>query len=368
MSQPNRSMNLSAPGRRLRRHFERKHTDTSPFEGVPAYLSYQCSAGHWTMGEGCTTYIDDDGVEQPVGAHQTFTHEEVRRTEAFHEQKATDIIREFVTVPLQQHEFDALHSAVWVFKRKLFKRSDGSETDTAKAINSGNRGDAVRMLLLWKNERRNGQLVPSLGAYRRRCAEALLFMGLPWEEATAYGTVELDTPFFDVIETRARNNQSEEQLTIPRRGAEPEAAKPEERAPEVEPAPPSAEFDPRVSEPVRQPRQPARPTRAPARPSVNTTPIDEPDGIDPNAGTKPLSESNRGRGFAAKVAGAWTGLMGAIPALGATLSDTWVPAIAPFMGGILIFFGVMFTLGLIIYFFGDYLEKKGRAMASQYLR
>ena len=363
MSQPNRSMNLSTPGRRLRRHFERKHTDTSPFEGVPAYLSYQCSAGHWTMGEGCTTYIDDDGVEQPVGAHQTFTHEEVRRTEAFHEQKATDIIREFVTVPLQQHEFDALHSAVWVFKRKLFRRSDGSETDTAKAINSGNRDDAVRMLLLWKNERRNGQLVPSLGAYRRRCAEALLFKGLPWEDATAYGTIELDTPFFDVIETRARNNQSEEQLTIPRRGAEPEAAKPEERVQEVEQAPPSAEFDPRVSEPVRQPEAPRR---APISP--NTRPLDAEDGIDPEAGTKPFNESREVQGWAAKIAAIWTGALGAIPAAAQLATDGFWDAVRPLAPWVFGFFGIMVFLSVMIYVFGGRLERIGRTEATQYLR
>ncbi len=355
-------MNLSAPGRRLRRHFERKHTDTSPFEGVPAYLSYQCSAGHWTMGEGCTTYIDDDGVEQPVGAHQTFTHEEVRRTEAFHEQKATDIIREFVTVPLQQHEFDALHSAVWVFKRKLFKRSDGSETDTAKAINSGNRGDAVRMLLLWKNERRNGQLVPSLGAYRRRCAEALLFMGLPWEEATAYGTVELDTPFFDVIETRARNNQSEEQLTIPRRAPEPEEAKPEETftAPEE-----VRGFDPRP-QPQPAPRRGREPRRAPASP--NTLPIDADDGIDPEAGTKPFNESRQVQGWATKVAAAWTGILGAIPAAAQIATDGFWDAVRPMAPWVFGFFGVMAFLSLIIYIFGARLERIGRAESTQYLR
>lgn len=370
MARPNRQMRTSPNLIPLIKHFEMDQRT-----GGPVLVAEPCVAGWPTAGWGSTTYLDENGVRQPVVTGMEFTRDECEAMLLADIERHADIIRRNVDVPLSQGEFDGLTSLSCNIKdfEPKFRRSRtlANLRDMKLSMERADRDhfeqEFTKEFLDWDKGTVSGEFQRLRGLYRRRCAERLLMLGLPWEQAASSERVALDTPFEDIL-TCALNIQSEEQLTIPRRGAEPEAAKPEERVPEVEPAPPSAEFDPRVSEPVRQPRQPARPTRAPARPSVNTTPIDEPDGIDPNAGTKPLSESNRGRGFAAKVAGAWTGLMGAIPALGATLSDTWVPAVAPFMGGILIFFGVMFTLGLIIYFFGDYLEKKGRDMASQYLR
>lgn len=111
---------------------------------------------------------------------------------------------------------------------------------------------------------------------------------------------------------------------------------------------------------------PVTPVKKP--PSIHTEPIDIDDGIDPANGTKRLEESDRGKGFAAKVTGMFTGGFGAIPSILGVMSDGFISAIKPFMGYILAYSAIMITIGILLYLFGDQLLKKGRAEASQYTR
>lgn len=355
MARPNNSMTASSEIVELIKEFE-KDAKT----GGPVLVAEPCVAGKPTAGWGATTYLDASGVRQPVVTGMEFTADECENMLLADIDRHAQIIRRRVPVYLSQSEFDCLVSLAFnvrEFEARFVKsRTLANLIEMKRSVEKTDveryRKEFIKEFLDWDKATVGGEVVRLRGLYRRRCAEALHMMGLPWREATCSSSIALDMSFED-IQTRAMNINEEKALE----GMEtPKAVSSKQEGPTV--------FDPR---PVQKPKKQPKPV-SPRPPSVNTAPIDYDDGIDPLAGTKPLSESDRGRGFAAKVSGVWTGLVGALPAVGGLVSDTYVAAIQPFMAGILMFAGVMIVLGLILYLFGDYLEKKGRAMASQYLR
>lgn len=85
---------------------------------------------------------------------------------------AVDAVSQLVTVPLSQHEFDALVS----FTFNLGEGALASSTLLRK-LNASDRAGATAEFVKWNNVRQNGVLVPSAGITNRRIAEARLFSG-----------------------------------------------------------------------------------------------------------------------------------------------------------------------------------------------
>lgn len=127
------------------------------FEGL--YLTaYQCSAGVWTIGWGCT-----NGV-RPGQRITKAQAEAMLRTELAVFESGVDRL---VTVPLSQPEFDALVS----FAYNVGLGALGDSTLLAK-LNRGDRAGAAAEFPRWNKI--NGK--PSNGLIRRRAAEQKLFL------------------------------------------------------------------------------------------------------------------------------------------------------------------------------------------------
>jgi lysozyme len=100
------------------------------------------------------------------------------------------IVRDQITVPLTQGEFDALTSLVFnlgYVPKSLKACLNGGVTDAGKVMTPGSYGSAL--LQFPRNCRAGGK--PLKGLYRRRLAEACLFSDLPWENACSVSVIKL---------------------------------------------------------------------------------------------------------------------------------------------------------------------------------
>lgn len=104
--------------------------------------------------------------------------------------KHAQIVRDQITVPLTQGEFDALTSLAFnlgYIPKSLKACLNGGVTDAGKVMTPGSYGSAL--LQFPRNCRAGGK--PLKGLYRRRLAEACLFSDLPWENACSISVIKL---------------------------------------------------------------------------------------------------------------------------------------------------------------------------------
>ena len=133
------------------------------FEGceLEAYL---CPAGKWTIGYGHTKNVQkDDHWSQHYA--ETMLDIELEEYEGY--------INDLVTVPLQQHQFDAL--VAWVYNLGVGNLL--SSTLLVK-LNAVEDEDVPHEIQRWNKAA--GEVLE--GLVRRRKAEALLFEGKDWSE------------------------------------------------------------------------------------------------------------------------------------------------------------------------------------------
>lgn len=131
------------------------------FEGL--YLkAYLCPAKVWTIGYGHTGLKHKDGTVK-AGRKITEAEAEALLMQDLNTKYAPDVER-LVTVPLAQHEFDALVS---------FHFNTGSlgKSTLLKKLNAGDKASAAEEFLRWT--RGGGKVLP--GLVRRRKAERYLF-------------------------------------------------------------------------------------------------------------------------------------------------------------------------------------------------
>lgn len=244
------------------------------------------------------------------------------------------IVRDQITVPLTQGEFDALTSLVFnlgYVPKSLKACLNGGVTDANKVMTPGSYGSAL--LQFPRNCRAGGK--PLKGLYRRRLAEACLFSDLPWENACSVSVIKLkltDAGHIDTVEStsledtlmRARLDTSRPPNTseimkkpwseLIAKQAEPgealspaEAELPEAKGsppnlpPVVSAPPPVQPSGPAVAGPavvVTAPQPPPPPPApviiAPKSVDVRSIPYGE---VDPGNGAKNMSESQRGIGM-----------------------------------------------------------------------
>ena len=133
--------------------------------------SYRCSAGRWTVGWGSTK-----GVRS--GMRITQDEAEMRLREDLRSAEAD--VKQLVTVPLTQGQYDSLVSFVFNLGGPAFKSST-----LLRKLNAGFADDVPEQFLRWNKARVGGKLTPLKGLTRRRAAEAAIFSAdakLPSEE------------------------------------------------------------------------------------------------------------------------------------------------------------------------------------------
>lgn len=152
---------LSAAGMRLIKAFESCQRPV----GGGRFRAYYCPAGKLTIGWGHT---NDHG--RRFDARSIWTQAECDA--AFVEDMAhfEAAVRRRVTVPLMQHQFDALVSFTYNCGEANLARST-----LLKKLNAGDFDGAAREFGRWN--RGGGRVLP--GLVRRRAIEALLFRGIP---------------------------------------------------------------------------------------------------------------------------------------------------------------------------------------------
>ena len=151
------------------------------FEGL-SLTGYLDSIGKPTIGYGNT------GSAAIVGARITLAEADALLDEDV--AKHAQIVRDQITVPLTQGEFDALSSLAFnlgYIPKSLKACLNGGVTDAGKVMTPGSYGSAL--LQFPRNCRAGGK--PLKGLYRRRLAEACLFSDLPWENACSISVIKL---------------------------------------------------------------------------------------------------------------------------------------------------------------------------------
>ena len=132
------------------------------FEGLYP-KAYLCPAGIWTIGYGHTGLIHNDGT---VYAGRKVTQEEAEKLLAYDLEKFSEKVGKLVTVPLEQHQFDALVSFAFNLGEGNLRKST-----LLKKLNGFNYAGAAEEFMKW--DKAGGKTLA--GLTRRRKAERHLF-------------------------------------------------------------------------------------------------------------------------------------------------------------------------------------------------
>lgn len=132
---------------------------------------YICPAGKPTIGVG--------HVILPGENYQEITREQALEILAKDVERFEKAVKKYITVPLNQNQFDALVSFI-------FNTGEGGIVNTGvqKAVNSGNFAEVPAKLQEWSKFRVNGVMKVNQGLLNRRKSESQLFMK-PVDEAPA---------------------------------------------------------------------------------------------------------------------------------------------------------------------------------------
>ena len=123
--------------------------------------AYRCPAGKWTCGWGST---------KGVRSGTTWTRQEAEERLMADIEEHEHIVKQYVTVPLTQSQYDALVSFVYNLGGGNFRSST-----LLKKLNQGLYDDVPEQLMRWNKARVDGKLTPLKGLTRRRSAEAAIF-------------------------------------------------------------------------------------------------------------------------------------------------------------------------------------------------
>ncbi len=136
------------------------------FEGLELE-AYQDIAGIWTIGFGHVSSMGPPDVTPGM----RITAEEATQILRNDLRPYEDRVLEYVTVPLNQNEFDALVSFVYNTGSEAFRRSTA-----LRRLNRGDRIGAEEALTWWNRATVGGVLREIVGLTRRRAAERALFL------------------------------------------------------------------------------------------------------------------------------------------------------------------------------------------------
>ena len=398
---------LNDHGLDLLTEYERGPTDGSvPLSpGGAALEPYVCPGGKLTLGYGCTKFfggmevLPTDRLSDEASARALLADQLIEYEVA---------VKELVKVPLNSNQFSAL--VCFAFNCGIAGLAGST---LLKHVNTSRFDDAADQFGAWLYSTSGRHKQALRGLLRRRYSEALLFMGYSWTVACADDAIAMvrerppgnigtdkvlfKTKFTDVLTVAQRYAlpplDDELVLTIP--ASPPQAAEVAQRQPDPARSPaagatiakPSAsgssEAAP-VAPPVPAPQPtPARPAPAsvpaviPApvgtKPkSPNTVPATEvPYKIDPQAGLKPLEESDRAKGYWYQQAGIGMIRLGSLGVFGTTVQGgaqvlQGDPVLSNLVLTGVVVGGIALT-GYVIKAYGDWRRKRGEKAAVQAL-
>ena len=148
---------ISDDGIELIKRFEGLHK-VQPDSTVSAY---RCSAGVWTIGWGSTKGVRS-GQKITVAEAEEKLRDDLKTAES--------AIKQYVSVPLTQGQYDALVSFIFNLGAGNFRSST-----LLKRLNRGLYDDVPEQLMRWNKARVDGKLTVLRGLTRRRAAEAAIF-------------------------------------------------------------------------------------------------------------------------------------------------------------------------------------------------
>lgn len=370
------------------------------FEGSPRLVARLCEGGRWEVGYGCTFWPDGSPVREgaviqpsevgPLLLHALKTFEEA--------------VKRHVNHKVTPYQFDALVALCFNIGEEQFK-----DSKVVKYTNERRYEDAAAAFGLWVkatsqvDAKGNPWIGPDgqpcsyrralRGLLRRHYAEACVYSGFDWVEACADDAISLrsekvweaannrwhdrvlwdqTTPWSQVLEV-ARKNPLPLILTKPVEHVTvitdiPKAAPPAKVDDYVKrvddlvaakPAPPP-------------PPPPPPPPVGTKKPSPNTVlPADVPYKIDPNAGLKPLEESDRAKGYWYQQAGIGLIRLGSLGVFGTTVQGgAQVLQGDPVLSNIVltgVVVGGIAATGFVVKKFGDWKRARAEGAATQAL-
>ena len=148
---------ISNEGVELIKRFEGLHK-VQPDGTISAY---RCAAGVWTIGWGSTKGVRS-GTKITIEEAEEKLRDDLKTAES--------AIKQYVSVPLTQGQYDALVSFVFNFGPGNFRTST-----LLKRLNKGLYDDVPEQLMRWNKARVDGKLTVLRGLTRRRAAEAAIF-------------------------------------------------------------------------------------------------------------------------------------------------------------------------------------------------
>jgi len=398
---------------RIIREFEKGPAGVRLTPEGAALEAYLCPSGQWTVGFGCSFWEDGTAVKRG----DTITEDRVVPLLYANLRMAEDYVRKHVTRELTQYQFDALVSFRFNTRETTLRNS----TRLLPNVNLGRIYDVADAFtaFVYGSGSHNGKPYDQAmrGLLRRRLCEALLFLGYDWADAVDDDSVALPkerklTPdgskYRDYIDEAGKTKLAQvltRAMRHPLPPPQPPAPVDEvvtgalfEDAPVSEPAAPVVAPSSGVvaegagSTPPR-PAVPPPPSTLP-KPSVATPGIVKAgtDGtkpksvstvpptavsytIDPEAGLKPLDESDRAKGYLWQQIGRGIIRAGAAGAFGTTSAGAFAfvsndavmteVAISLFVPAAVA--GSTLATGFVAKSYGDWKRRRGEEAASQAL-
>ena len=301
------------------------------FEGAPRLKARLCEGGKFELSYGVTFDLDGNSFTAESTCTPEYADALFRNALKLFE----DGVREAVTVPLNGDEFSALVAFAYNVGLENFRSSS-----VLRRVNENRMDDAAACFGMWIFATKNGHKQALRGLLRRRYAEACLFMSYDWTQACDIDAIALQreipdtlpgtdrviykTPFKDVLSvaqryplapadelvltqpapplvatTRVPDGKAEQPgMITPSPSSSAVSAPKVSPAPSVVPTSPAKKPEVVASPPAAAPRAnvPAPlPTQVGTKPpSVNTKmPEHVPYRVDPQAGLKPMEETER---------------------------------------------------------------------------
>ena len=376
------------------------------FEGEPRLKARLCEGGAWELSYGVTFYPDGS----PVKEGDTCTYDEALGMFRHALTVFEGHVKRLVTVPLNSNQFSALVSLCYNIGPENMERSS-----VLRHVNARRFDDAADAFGMWLYATLGQHKQAFRGLLRRRYAEAVVFMGYDFEVACSDDAVALvrerppndigtdkvlfKTPFKDVLMVAQRYplpplddeliltqpaspraaDEAAQQPANPARnpaaGAAPAIAKPSatvsgpvEAAP-VAPPVPAPQPTPARPAPASVPAVIPAPVGTKAKSPNTVAPADVPYRIDPQAGLKPLEETERAKGYWYQQAGIGVIRLGALGMFGTTLQGgaqalQGDPVLSNLVLTVVVVGGIAVT-GYIVKTYGDWRRKRGEKAATQ---
>lgn len=372
------------------------------FEGKPRLQARLCEGGRWELGYGCTFYPPTAEFPQgrAVREGETLAPGQVEPLLLYALQTFEEVINRRVTVELTQYQFDALVALVFNIGEEQFATSS-----VLRFTNERRFEDAAASFGMWTkatseldsngNHWRGPDGQPCSytralrGLLRRHYAEGCVYSGFDWEEACADDFVRLRA---EKVWEPAKNRWHDrvvwdnttpwtQVLEIARKSPLPMLlTKPVVRVTSIVDAPAPPIYKPAPVAPVAPPIA-AAPKPAPAptpialpvgtKPkSINTVqPAEVPYKISPDAGLKPLEETERAKGYWYQQAGIGVIRLGSLGMFGTTAKGAadvvqGDPVISNLILTGVVMGGIAAT-GYVVKTYGDWRRKRGEKAATQ---